>query len=166
MSFDITSIIASANAIGSASMTLLVPLSALLGVWLIGTGLKKLVADPYQRGEVDLQAVAVRILIGGVLVQFGTSMNWTRSLLGGAGGEVRSAVMLAVGGSASTSIVAQIFSASLLWVAAIGAYGMLKGFYMWGQAGGGESQAGGKDLFWGGLWHILGGGLAINIGTS
>jgi len=166
MAFDISEILASANAIASASFSLLGPVSLLMGVWLMGSGLKKLVADPAQRGEVDLTSVAIRILMGGVLMQYATSVSWTRTLMGGAGGEVRSAVLLAVSGSSTTSVVYQVFTASLLWVAAIGAFGMVRGFYLWAQIGNGESQSGGKDFFWSGLWHILGGALAINIGTS
>lgn len=166
MGFDITEIIASANAIARAASVLAGPLSLLLGLWQLGSGLRELVKDPHRHGEVELQTVARRLLVGGLLVQFALSVSWTRGMLGGAGGEVRSAVLLASGGAGNNSLIHQIFSASLFWVAVIGVFGMLRGFWIWGEAGSGESSAGGRDYFWSGLWHILGGALAINIGTA
>lgn len=60
-----------------------------------------------------------------------------------------------------------LMNTCLVWVATIGCIGMFRGFLLWNKAGAGDSAMGQSsgDYFWRGLWHIIGGAIAINIGT-
>lgn len=50
----------------------------------------------------------------------------------------------------------------IVWIVMIGVVGMFRGLLLWNSAAT-ESQGGG-DYFWRGLWHIVGGAAAVNIG--
>ena len=120
--------------------------------------------DPNRgRDEVPFGAVATNLFIGAALITFARSVSNTQELLGGAGTGVRGAVAY-VAPAAGGSIWTRALAAAFMWVSAVGACAVFKGLLLWHELGGGGNRGGGGDLFWKGLWHILGGGLAINMG--
>lgn len=54
------------------------------------------------------------------------------------------------------------WSVVIVWVVLIGVIGVFRGLLLWNTAT--TDQQGGGDLFWRGLWHIVGGAAAVNIG--
>lgn len=63
----------------------------------------------------------------------------------------------------STSYSKQVTEAVFTAIGTMGAFAIFRGLLKWKAAGEGENQ-GGSDNIWGGLWHIIGGGIAYNIG--
>lgn len=161
MGTDIQALLASANALAAAILPLMSVLSSLAGLYIIAQAARILLKDDQRDG--GLPAVGVKLLIGACLVQFGTSIEWTRELFAGAGTEVRVAMAYVL--AKETKVWGEIVQAGLLWLATIGVLGMFRGFLLWNKAGSGDSSGGGRDHFWAGLWHIAGGAICINIGT-
>ncbi len=161
--FDLASFLAGLQAFGRALMPLLAAVAAVIGLYCIGRAIYSLVR-PEPGQDVKLGSVAMQTVVGALLLQAAVTSNWARGLLGGAGSGMRE--HLAVGGVAPTgSILHQIVSVGLLWVAVIGFVGVITGLVLWIDAAkGNTSGPGGRDAFWGGFWRIVGGGLAINIG--
>jgi len=167
MKIDLVAIFGYLNDFAAVLIPLFSVFGVLAGLVLFGSAAKALVWN--RRGgmqeEVPLASVGVQMFIGACLFQFGTSIDWTRSgMLGGAGSGTRAAMALVTPGSSSTWNL--LLDTSFLWLAAIGVAGMFRGFLLWNKAGSGDNQGGSGDFFWRGLWHILGGAICINIGTS
>lgn len=165
MNIDIEAIFGYLNDFASAILPLFSLFGVIAGLYLLGSSAKMLITDGRggQEGP-NLSAIGIKVFIAGCLLQFSTSIEWTTDgLLAGTGKGAREAMALIV---VNTSPVWDfILKASFLWLAVFGVAGVFRGFLKWNKAGSGESQHGGDD-FWAGLWHIIGGAILINIGTS
>lgn len=112
----------------------------------------------------QLGSIGLKMLIGAILMQFANSVEMTSTgLLAGTGSGTRETLALVVTTTSPTWEL--ILKTSFLWLAVIGVAGIFKGFLLWAKAANGDSQGGGGDPFWAGLWHILGGAIMVNIGT-
>jgi hypothetical protein len=169
MGTEIQEIIAQVTALARVIIPLFAVLGVLSGLAIIASAARMLLVGGSGRfgsGQEDpsLMAVAIKLFIGACLIQFSTSIGWTRDVLAGAGTEVREAMAYVVP-AGGNGVWTQVLAACLLWVATIGVAAMYRGFLLWNKAGSGENQGGDGDYFMRGLWHILAGGVCINIGT-
>lgn len=109
-----------------------------------------------------LSVIGLKVFIGAALLQFSTSVDWNRDLLGGVGGGLRETMAFALPNSAP--VWNMVLSSCMLFLVAVGLAGTFKGFILWNKAASGDRSGGGGDLFWAGLWHLVGGAICINIG--
>ena len=165
MDFDPTAMLTEFRAMAAAVFPMLLALGLGVGFFLIGRGGYLMAFGDPQRGrdEVPFGAVVANLFIGAALITFARTVSNTQEVLGGAGTGVRAAVAY-VAPSAGTSIWGLALAAAFMWVSAVGACAVFKGLLLWHELGSGGNRGGGGDQFWKGLWHILGGGLAINMG--
>jgi hypothetical protein len=155
--------------VGQAIFPMLSVLSALVGLWMIGSaGLLMWRAGsdhPQARQSGIAGPLLTKSLVGALFLQFSRSIEMTRELVGGAGAEVRAGIVEAAGPSAGSGFWGLVMAALFLWLTVIGALAMFRGFYLWHKAGAGDNQGGGGDHAWAALWHVLAGAIAINIGS-
>lgn len=165
--FDLTAMLNEMAAVASAIQPLLVAVGVTAGLILIGqAGLLMVKGRNGSQDDVPFGAVAGKLFIAACLMSFSRSISNTLELLGGAGSEVRSAVAYVTPAGGGTEVWSLALNVAFLWVAAIGAVGAFRGFLLWHEMANGENRNGGGDLFWRGLWHIVGGGVAINMGSA
>lgn len=137
------------------------------GLLIIASSIMKMTRLADERGgseQATWGGVGFGLLIGALLLQFSSTMNDVSDLLFGTKiQDVRG--VLAYVDSKGTSIGAwrAVLEAVLMWVVFLGWISAFRGFLKWNQAANGQSQ-GGSDPFWAGLWHIIGGAAAINLG--
>lgn len=144
---------------------------AIIGLYLIGSaGAAMLKASSDGRSSASdapiAQVVAVKCLIGAMLLTFHRTVSDTVSLVGGAGSGVRSTLAY-VGGArgGGDAFWGLVLKAAFLWLAVVGVIAIFRGLLLWVKAGSGQSSGGGSDDAWSGFWHVLAGGIAINLGT-
>jgi hypothetical protein len=164
--FDPTSLFTELQSVAAALIDLFGVLCLLFGVVLMGSSARLLVKGDPRTGEPNLLAVFVRSVIGACLMQFAHMVSMVQEELGGTGSGVRTAMLDSVPASSGNGLWGVALGAILMWVACIGGFAMIRGFLLWNKAGSGDSQAGGGDAFWGGFWHILAGGVCMNMGLS
>lgn len=143
---------------------------ALTGLYLIGSAgvtMFKAGANPQgHQGDAPVgQVVLVKSIIGALFLQFSRSVEMTRELMGGAGVGVREGLAYAVPAQAGGGFWGAVMAAGFLWLSVIGTIAIFRGFLLWVKAGSGENSRGGGDDTWAGFWHIVAGGIAINIGS-
>lgn len=146
--------------------------SVLAGFVIIGSAISNFtkLGDGNYRGTesgVTWGSVGLRLLIGGMLLQLSTSMQGVSEMLFGLPiqdyrGVLAYANARSAGGPGPW---AQVMEVALLWVVLLGWVAAFRGFLQWNTAasGGGGSGGSAGDYFWKGLWHIIGGGVAINL---
>lgn len=152
-------------------LPLLAVAGALVGLYLIGSaGFEMWAAGADGRSmrrsseAPVMQVVAVKSVIGALLLTFGRTVDMTRELTGGAGAGMRQSLAYAVTSSSASGFWGLVLQAAFLWLAVIGTIAVFRGFLLWVRAGSGEGGKG-SDLQWAGFWHIVAGGIAINLGT-
>ena len=122
--------------------------------------------DGAGRGEDKVASrVAFKALIGALLMQLSTTMEWTVDLLfGEKATAVSSVVAYQGGGGGGGNFWNDVLQVCLLWVTLLGWAAAFRGLLAWNSASaGGYSGGNSGDLFWKGLWHLIGGALAVNI---
>lgn len=120
--------------------------------------------DGAGRGEDRVASkVALKMLIGALLMQLSTTMEWTVDLMFGAKATSVSSVVAYEGGG-DGNFWNNVLQVCLLWVTLLGWVAAFRGLMAWNSASaGGYSGGNSGDLFWKGLWHLIGGALAVNI---
>lgn len=114
-------------------------------------------------GGVKVGPVLMRVVITACLISFGMYMSKTIETLFASEVPYRSALAYAPVAQMSNNRYWQLaWAVCVVWVVLIGVVGMFRGLLLWNDAAS-ENQGGG-DLFWRGLWHIVGGAAAVNIG--
>lgn len=168
MNFDASNIQAFI-AVAQAMFPMLSVISALVGLWMIGSAglmLWRAGSDhPAARQSGLAGPLLTKTIVGALLLQFARSIEMTRELMGGAGAEVRAGIVQAAGPSAGSGFWGLVMSALFMWLTVIGTLSIFRGFYLWHKAGAGDNQGGGGDHAWAGLWHVIAGAIAINIGS-
>ncbi len=167
MNIDIAAVFALLNDLADAFVPLFSIFGVLAGVYLIGSAGKELVYGQPNSGNEGpkLSAIAIRLVIAALLMQFSISIAWTAGdLLAGSGSGARDSVALITTTTSSTWTA--ILNASFKWLMVMGMAGIFRGFLKWNQAGSGDNRGGGSDPFWSGLWHIIGGAILFNIGSA
>lgn len=161
--WDITALLAGLNAIAAAMLPLLGAVAALMGLFFIGKAVFGLFPSD-RNADIRPGLLVMQALVGAMLLRASGTVQWAREIVGGTGSGLRS--YLTISGPASSGILQQIVSVGMLWVAVIGFLGVIRGLALWREAAMGDARSSGKDPFWAGLWHILGGAIAVNIGTG
>ena len=140
--------------------------SVLAGLWVIAMAIKKMtVIGDHRHGGQDATwgGVGFSLLIGALLLQFSSTMNDVSELITGSQIQDVHGVLSYVDSKGSSfSAYHSVLEAVLIWIVFLGWISAFRGFLKWNQAANGQSQ--GSDPFWVGLWHIIGGALAINLG--
>jgi hypothetical protein len=146
---------------------ILTALSVLAGMALIFKAMFELAkAGDERSGQNDgiWGRIGLRILIGAALLQFSSTMSEVVTLVFGAPPQnYRNAMAYIPISGANANYWRNVLDLVLTWVVIIGWISAFRGFLKWNSAASGAPSSGG-DPFWQGLWHILGGALAINIG--
>lgn len=109
-------------------------------------------------GQVGAGKIFSPLIIGALFVSWGNTTNMV-------------AESLALTGSAvgylpekTTGYSEQVLKAAFSIIGVLGMIAIFRGLLKWKRAGEGYAQ-GGDDLVWGGLWHIIGGGIAMRLGA-
>jgi hypothetical protein len=117
--------------------------------------------------DVPFGAVVANLFAGAALMQLNKTISNTRETLGGAGGEVRAAMQYMASGAGSAAPIYQMaLGAAFAWLALIGICAVVRGLLMWRELAAGGNRGGGDNMAWGGFWHIVGGGICVNIGMG
>lgn len=115
-------------------------------------------------GEASVMGIAMRLLIGGFMLRLGSTMEDVSQLLFGSGIQDYRGVLAYAPMPAQAGVWRQIMEVILLWVVMLGWIGAFRGLLLWSKAGDGGGGGGRDgDPFWGGFWHVVGGGAAINL---
>lgn len=115
--------------------------------------------------DVPLGAVLGNLLVGAALIQLNRTIANTRETLGGFGTEIRSAMAYMAEGAGQQAAVYKVaLTTAFAWLALIGVCAVVRGLLMWRDLAVGANRGGGDNLAWAGMWHIVGGGILINIG--
>jgi hypothetical protein len=163
------SILAGARAFAEAFIPfLLTALSVVAGFFVIYSA----IAAIFRKGgdgrssspDVGWGSIAVRLLVGGLLLRFGATVEDLSVLITGETVQDYRGVLAYSPIPASAGPWIQVFEVCLLWVVMLGWAGAFRGLLLFNKAtngGGGGGSAG--DLFWQGTWHLIGGALAVNM---
>jgi len=117
--------------------------------------------------DVPIGAVLANLMVGAALIQLNQTIANTRSTLGGAGSEVRSTMLYMANSSGQGSAIYQLaLTTAFAWLALLGIVAVVRGLLMWRELAAGTNRGGGDNLAWAGFWHVVGGGICINIGTA
>ncbi len=114
-------------------------------------------------GGVRVGPVLIRMGIAACLFSFGMYMSKTIETIFESQVSYRTAMAYAPVAQMSGNAYWQLaWGVCVVWVVLIGVCGMFRGLLLWNSSTS-ENQGSG-DLFWRGLWHIVGGAAAVNIG--
>lgn len=166
---DVVALLTTMSAFGVQLRTVVAALAAVAGALFVLSAARTMVAAGHQSNyqPVKWGAIFTKIVVGGCLLQIAKIITDLRiGLLAGAGSEVRS--MMTYGGATTggSGVWQLLISTALIWVATIGVFAVFRGLLLAHKAGSGEAQGSSGDYFWQAFWHFLGGGIAINIGTT
>lgn len=142
------------------------PIAVFAGMVLIGSAVKMMAfAEEESRssGRGVWTKVGMRMLIGGGLLQLSSTMQGVSELLLGKPIESYRGVMAYAGAANVPGPWAAVLEVCMLWVVLLGWVAAFRGLIQWNTAASGGGGQGAGDYFWKGLWHIVGGGVAINL---
>lgn len=109
--------------------------------------------DSHQTG---IAGVVTPVIIGGMLIAWSSTTKMVSESLGLSGGA------LGFKPSNTSGYGQQVIDAALVGISLLGTLSVFRGLLKWKDAGEGNHGNGG-DPVWSGLWHIIGGGIAMNI---
>lgn len=129
------------------------------------------IRDLYRKGEgrhagqeVGYGAIALKFLVGGMLLRFGAFMQDISFTLFGAEIQGSTGVLAYMPIGVQAGFWKQVLEVCLLWIVMLGWAGAFRGLLLWNSAAnGGQSGGSSGDLFWRGLWHLIGGAVAVNL---
>ncbi|HWS26694.1 MAG TPA: hypothetical protein VN259_09020 [Xanthomonadales bacterium] len=168
---DISALLAGAQAFAENLIPFLVGAAAVVvGLVVIFSAIRNV----YQMGatgrasasgnEVGYGGVAMKLLVGGLLLRFAATLQDTSQLLFGVAIQSHHGVLAYAPLPAQAGMWRQVLEVVLLWVVMIGWVGAFRGLMLWNSAANGGGSGGSSgDLFWRGLWHLIGGATAVNL---
>ncbi len=168
---DISALLAGSKAFAENLIPFLVGAAAVVaGLVVIFSAIRNV----YQKGasgrasasgnEIGYGGIALKLLVGGMLLRFAATLQDTSRLLFGTGIQSYEGVLAYAPLPAQAGMWRQVFEVVLLWVVMIGWIGAFRGLMLWNSAANGGGSGGSSgDLFWRGLWHLIGGAAAVNI---
>lgn len=115
-------------------------------------------------GPISVGTVAALLLLAGVFMELPAMVRSTAQTVLGSTTDYRQALALVPqysGGNAFWTLVLEVI---VMWIVLIGAVASYRGVLLWMEMANGGGGSGKGDLFWRGLWHIVFGALAVNIG--
>lgn len=166
---DPTAMLTAFQQVGRMVLPTLAVLAFLAGTFFVGRAGWLMVTGRDGRGpqdDVPIGGVVANILAGGALVAFARTMTNMRDTLGGAGTEVRAGLAYMASSAGNAPIITLAVAVAATWIAALGGVAIFRGVLLWRSMGQGDNRGGDGDLFWRGLWHLLAGGLCLNIGLG
>lgn len=166
---DIQGTLTSIKDFASTLKPLIFVLSLACGVFLLGNTFSQMVnahrgqgSLAHGDGGVKVGPVAMRCGLASCMISFPFYYDTTLiTLFGGAVSPDR-ALNYAPIAQMNSPQWTLAWGLVIAWVVGLGVVGMFRGLLLWNSAAT-ESQGGG-DYFWRGLWHIVGGAAAVNIG--
>jgi len=132
--------------------------AAFVGGMLIFQGLLRAWKLSDNQGSVTGAQVFSSLIFGGLLLNWGSTTEMASSTVALSGGA------LGYMPEASNAYFKSLLDSIYVLMAAFGAVAILKGLLLWKSVADGERN-GGEDAVWRGLWHILGGAFALNLGA-
>lgn len=141
-------------------------LGMLAGIYLVGKSAWSIVkmGERQSQGENNWGTAGLQLLIGALLLQFGSTMQSVSQLLFGQGiQDYRGAMAYMPMPSGSAGFWRQVLEVCLIWVLMLGWIAAFRGFMQWSAAANGAGGRNDGDFFWKGVWHIVGGAAAINL---
>lgn len=167
--FDTLGFLNNMKDFGEAFIPVVSVLAFVAGVFLLGNTMLHVVnanrgqgALSHADGGVKTGAVLMRMGISACLISFSMYMSKTIETLFGQEVDYRTALAYAPVAQMSSNPYWQLaWTVCVVWVVLIGVVGMFRGLLLWNSAS--TENQGGGDLFWRGLWHIVGGAAAVNI---
>jgi len=167
---DFEALLAGSRAFAENAINLLLPpLAVLIGLWVIYSAIRKLAekGNPRQSmggRDATWGGIGMQLLIGGLLLRFGATVEDISLLITGAEIQGYQGVMAYAPMPQGGGAWQQVIEVCLLWVVMIGWAGAFRGLMLWNKAAdGGGGGGNGGDLFWQGTWHLIGGALAVNM---
>lgn len=148
---------------------LLTALSVTVGLFLVYSALKRVYAKAdsrqgaMQSGNDGWGLIAGQLLIGGLLLRLGASMQDVSVLLFGSEIQDVRGVFAYAPLPAQAGLWRQVLEVCLLWVVMLGWAGAFRGLLLWNQGVAGGNSGQGGDYYWRGTWHLLGGAAAVNL---
>ncbi len=135
----------------------------LVGVWMSISALLKMASRGMDRGSdasLSMTAIIGRLLIGSCLVTMAQKMNSVLSTLGD-GQSLRSVMSYTQNsvGIESNPVTQAMWAACTAFLVFFGTVMFMRGFLKFDKACQGSHDSG--DLFWAGLWHVIGGALLV-----
>jgi hypothetical protein len=108
-------------------------------------------------------AIAGQLLIGGLMLRLGGTVQDMSNLLFGGDIQDISGVMAYAPLPAQAGFWSQVLQVCLLWVVMLGWAGAFRGLLLWNQGVSGGHSGGNGDYYWRGFWHLIGGAAAVNL---
>jgi hypothetical protein len=146
---------------------LLTAICVLAGLVLIFLAIRKVyrmgAAGGYSQQQASWGGIAGQLLIGGMLLRMGATMEDVSHLLFGTGVQDIRGVMAYAPLPAQGAFWGQVVEVCLLWVVMLGWAGAFQGLLLWNKGVSGSDSGQGGDYYWRGFWHILGGAAAVNL---
>jgi len=147
---------------------LLTAACVLAGLYIIFTGVQAIYRKAHERmldagRDVQWSGIAVRLLVGGLMLRLGSTVNDVAYLLTGTGIQDSSGVLAYMPLPQNNNFWTGVFEVCLLWVVMLGWAGAFRGLLLWNKAADGGNSGGGGDYFWQGFWHLVGGAAAVNL---
>lgn len=145
---------------------LLTALAVVTGLYLVFSAVVSIYkkSSDVRDQESSYGAIALRLLIGGMLLRFGATVEDVSLLITGTQIEDYRGVLAYAPLPEGAGLWRQVMEVVLLWVVMLGWAGAYRGLLLWAKAtNGGGSGGNGGDLFWQGIWHLIGGALAVNL---
>lgn len=122
-------------------------------------------AGQQQSRPVTLGEVAARMFFAACFFVLPDLINSTATLVLGRTEDYRSALAAVPNLAGGNPFWGMVLQVAMVWTILIGAIGVYRGFLLWNSSTSPSSSRSGGDVFWQGLWHIVGGAIAINIGV-
>jgi hypothetical protein len=146
---------------------LLTALTVATGLVLVFLAIRRIYAKADSRAgqqqDGGWAAIAGQLLIGGLMLRFGASMQDVSQLLFGSDIQDVRGVMAYAPLPAQAGFWKQVLEVCLLWVVMLGWCGAFRGLLLWNQGVSGSNSGQGGDYYWRGFWHLIGGAAAVNM---
>lgn len=165
---DIGSVLAGSRALAEGFVPLLLTaICVLVGMVLIYMAIVRVYAmsrpGSFNQREASWGAIAGQLLVGGLLLRLGATMQDFSQLLFGTDIQDIRGVMAYAPLPAQAGFWKQVLEVCLLWVVMLGWCGAFRGLLLWNKAVAGGDSSNGGDYYWRGVWHIVGGAAAVNL---
>ena len=167
---NIETVLAGLQGLANGVKTLLPALAMLVGLLFIFSALRGVASKGSDtrsmqgRADQSWAGIGGQLLVGGLLLRFGATIEDVSVLLTGAGVQDYRGVMAYAPMPQGAGPWLQVIEVCLLWVHMLGYAGAFRGLLLWKKAAdGGHSGGQGGDLFNQGLWHLIGGALCVNM---
>lgn len=139
--------------------------AVIMGIWLTAGALNWIVQKgrgqyANQGGSQSWFSILARLMLASCMITLARMMSIFENSNGSVEGarEVFAYLQDSAGGTHAFNL---IYSTLALWCVFIGTIGFLRGFVLFDKASRGEQGSG--DMFWRGIWHVVGGSLVVQI---